>query len=39
MVKLYAVVVNLALLPENGSVPAPELVRNWLLGIPCLLVK
>jgi hypothetical protein len=37
--KLYPVTVNTALLPTNGSVPAPTLCRIWLLGNPCFPVK
>lgn len=37
--RLYSLTVSFALLPEKGSVPAPALIRYWLLARPCLEVR
>lgn len=39
MTRLYPETVNLAPLPLVGSVPAPVLIKYWLLDKPWLLVK
>lgn len=38
-VKLYAEVVKVTSLPENASVPAPALMRYWLVEKPCCWTK